>query len=473
MSSAVRSWRTVFLTLRDESLGSPPRTTILHLLNQLILSQSSSLIAAAADLPPHEVTSDFILLMELARNVSHSQGIEGVIQAFTKLSHLIHGISHCSFLEINSRSWALVFDSFKRMMQILLSMAKTESLSVGNIAILQATKQCLESTRRLFGLYQAAAILSENEQLVTFLLQVVGYFQGDSIYDNYTISGGVCEVLTLAFAMIGETYSRLGSSLPVDTWQSTVEVLSKVMDFVASKSHLLEESIIAMFYTELLHCLHLVLTEKRGYPEGHLPLNPNYVAGFVAALRIFFRYGLVNKPHVMNQVTNHKKEVSSTSKNPREVSNRSRNGPYRPPHLRKKVVGNQQCNNVDGTVSPKLEFISSDSDCSDNDGSVIDNCGAQFAKARLAAILCIQFCWKDLCRADPKSFTAQWTMLLPSNDVLHPRCKDCSWLYYYGFVGWPCICFPSGSRNEGALQMWVFYSTFEFFGAYIIAAAHR
>ncbi|KAL6571731.1 hypothetical protein OROHE_003374 [Orobanche hederae] len=415
MSSAVRSWRTAFLTLRDESLGSPPRTTILHLLNQLILSQSSSLIAAAADLPPHEVTSDFMLLMELTRNVSHSQGIEDVIQPFTKLSYLIHGISHSSFLEINSRSWALVLDSFKRMVQILLSMAKTESLSVGIIAILQATKQCLESIRHLFGLYQAAAILSENEQLVTFLLQVVGYFQGESIYDNHIISGGVCEVLTLVFAMIGEAYSRLGSSLPVDTWQSTIEVLSKVMDFVASKSHLMEDSIIAMFYTELLHCLHLVLTETRGYPAGH-------VAGFVAALRIFFRYGLVNKPHVMNQVTIHKKEVGLTSKNPRvEVSNRSRSGPYRPPHLRKKVVGNQQYNNVDGTVSPKLEFISSGSDCSDNDGSVIDNCGAHFAKARLAAILCIQFCWKDLCRADPKSFTAQWTMLLPSNDVLQPR----------------------------------------------------
>lgn len=28
---------------------------------------------------------------------------------------------------------------------------------------------------------------------------------------------------------------------------------------------------------------------------------------------------------------------------------------------------------------------------------------------------------KDLCQADPKSFTAQWTMLLPTNDVLQQR----------------------------------------------------
>ncbi|GFP81254.1 heat repeat-containing protein 6 [Phtheirospermum japonicum] len=415
MSSAVKSWRTAFLTLRDESLGSPAGATIVHLLDQLILSQSDSLIAAAPDLPPHEVTSDFMLLMELARSISHSQAIEDVSQSFTKLSYLpvgnfaavIHGISHYSFLEINSKSWPLVLDSFERIVQTLHRMDKTENVLIGNIAILKATKQCLESIRCLFGLYQAAALLSENEQLLTFLLQVVGYFQGESIYDNYT----VCEVLTIAFAMIGEAYSRVGSSLPVDTWQSTVEVLRKVVDIVASKTQLLEDNTIAMFYIELLHCLHLVLTEPRGYLAGH-------VAGFVAALRIFFRYGLLNKASALNQVTNHKKEVVSTSKNPTvEVSNRSRSGPYRPPHLRKKVVGNQQCNNEDGMVSPKVEFISSDSECSDNDGSVIDNCGAQFAKARLAAILCIQ----DLCRADPKSFTAQWTMLLPSNDVLQHR----------------------------------------------------
>ncbi|KAL3641854.1 hypothetical protein CASFOL_012669 [Castilleja foliolosa] len=406
MSSAVKSWRTAFLTLRDESLGSPATATVVHLLDQLILSQSDSLIAAAPDLPPHEVTSDFLLLMELARSISHSQAIDDVSQSFTKLSHLIHGISHYSYLEINSKSWPLVFDSFKRIVQTLHSMAKTEIVLVGNIAILKATKQCLESIRRLFGSYKAAALLSENE-LLTFLLQVVGYFQGESIYDNHT----VCEVLTIAFAMIGEAYSRVGSSLPVDTWQSTVEVLRKVVDIVASKTPLLEDNAIAMFYIELLHCMHLVLTEPRGYLAGH-------VAGFVAALRIFFRYGLLNKACALNQVANHKKEVVSTSKNPTvEVSNRSRSGPYRPPHLRKKVVGNQLCNNEDVMVSPKLEFISSDSECSDNDGSVIEHCGAQFAKARLAAILCIQ----DLCRADPKLFTAQWTMLLPSNDVLQHR----------------------------------------------------
>lgn len=46
--------------------------------------------------------------------------------------------------------------------------------------------------------------------------------------------------------------------------------------------------------------------------------------------------------------------------------------------------------------------------------------------------LTLAFCWKDLCRADPKLFTAQWIMLLPSNDVLQHRwiiCFLCSCLW--------------------------------------------
>ncbi|XP_062025564.1 uncharacterized protein LOC133741867 [Rosa rugosa] len=29
--------------------------------------------------------------------------------------------------------------------------------------------------------------------------------------------------------------------------------------------------------------------------------------------------------------------------------------------------------------------------------------------------------WKDICQADSKSFSSQWTLLLPTNDVLQPR----------------------------------------------------
>ncbi|XP_057781200.1 uncharacterized protein LOC130999628 isoform X4 [Salvia miltiorrhiza] len=419
-SSAVRSWRTAFLTLRDENSASPPRATVIRLFDNLILSQSESFVAAAPQLPRHELTSDLMLLLELARDLSYyQQGIEDVTQTFVKLSGLIHGISHSSFLEMNSTMWGIVLDSFKRIVQIFLGSVETERAIIRNVSVIKPTKQCLESLRLLFSLCLTAASLSENGQLLNFVLEVVEYFHGDlkhSTYlsDNCSISRGVREVLTIAFAMIGEVYSRVGASLPVEIWKSTVVALRKVMDIMASKGLLLEDNTVATFYVELLHCLHLVLAEPRGYLTEH-------VAGFVASLRIFFRYGLVNKPLVMNQPTNHMKGVGSTSQNmPFEVSNQSKSSPYRPPHLRKKVAGNQQRKDEECLVSSKHEFISSDSDCSDNDGSVMDNSKAYLTEARLAAIICIQ----DLCRADPKLFTAQWTMLLPSNDVLQHRKYD-------------------------------------------------
>lgn len=62
-SSALRSWRTAFLTLRDETLASPPPQVLLALLQDLMLSHSSDvLVAAAHDLPPHEVLSRSLLL---------------------------------------------------------------------------------------------------------------------------------------------------------------------------------------------------------------------------------------------------------------------------------------------------------------------------------------------------------------------------------------------------------------------------
>ncbi|XP_047960542.1 HEAT repeat-containing protein 6-like [Salvia hispanica] len=423
-SSAVKSWRTAFLTLRDENSASPPRATVVRLLDKLILSQSHSLVAAAPQLPPHELTSDFMLLLELVRDhlSYYQQGIEDATHTFVKLSALIHGISHSSSLEMNSTTWALVYDSFKRIVQVFLGNVETEMAIVRNAALIKPTKDCLESLRLLFSLYKTSASLSENGQLLNFVLEVVEYFQGDSKHstyfnDNYSVSRGACEVLTVAFAMVGEVYSRVGASLPVEIWKSTVVVLRKVMDSLASKSLLMEDNTVAKFYVELLQCLHLVLAEPRGYLAEH-------VAGFVASLRIFFPCGLVNKPPVMNQQTNHMKGVGSTSQNmPFQVSNQPKSGPsspYRPPHLRKKVAGNQQSRHEESLASSMHEFISSDSDCSDNDGSVIDNSKAYLAKARLAAIICVQ----DLSRADPKLFTAQWTMLLPSNDVLQHRKYD-------------------------------------------------
>uniref|UniRef100_M8BGU5 Uncharacterized protein n=1 Tax=Aegilops tauschii TaxID=37682 RepID=M8BGU5_AEGTA len=60
---------------------------------------------------------------------------------------------------------------------------------------------------------------------------------------------------------------------------------------------------------------------------------------------------------------------------------------------------------------------SSDSDLSDTDGYAKNGDRFRSSKARLAAILCIQ----DICRADPKSLTSLWPLLLPENDVLQQR----------------------------------------------------
>ncbi|XP_073043626.1 uncharacterized protein [Primulina eburnea] len=422
MSPAARSWRTTFLTLRDETLASPPTLTILHLLDQLVFSQYDSLLTAAPELPSHEVTSDLMFLMELARHISRFEGVQDVTQAFTKLSLLFHDVCHCASLEMNSTSWALVFDSFERMVEIFLGKGEKRIVSIGNGVALKATKQCLESLRRLYGLSQRAVLLVENEKLLTFLLQVVGCFQG--LFSTYFVDGDqlpgyniVWETLTVAFIMVGKVHSDVGSSLSVNIWQSIIEVLSKVMDILASKSFLVEDKIVAKFYVELLHCLHLVVADPRGNLAGH-------VSGFVAALRIFFRYGLVNNSYATNQPASEKD--TSMSKNPHfAASSKSGNGPYRPPHLRKKAVKNTQHEEDGSSILRedsfcKIYFTSSDSDCSDSDGSVKDNCVVLFAKARLGAIVCIQ----DLCRADPKSFTVQWAMLLSSSDVLQHRKYD-------------------------------------------------
>ncbi|XP_059662080.1 uncharacterized protein LOC132308109 isoform X2 [Cornus florida] len=225
------------------------------------------------------------------------------------------------------------------------------------------------------------------------------------------------EVQTVAFTMIGEVFSRVGSSFPLETWQSTIEVLKKVMDVLASRNLLVEDNVMARFYTSLLHCLHLVLVDPKG------PLS-DHVAGFVAALRMFFVYGLTKRPKLMCPIAGHKKELTSMSLKLDSVeSSKLDRGPYRPPHLRKKGRDNLQqpktweSSSFSDHESSIIDHTSSDSDYSDSDGSAKDADSICSSKARVAAIVCIQ----DLCRADPKSFTAQWTMLLPSSDVLQPR----------------------------------------------------
>ncbi|CAI0553525.1 unnamed protein product [Linum tenue] len=93
-SSAIRAWRTAFLTLRDETLTSRPKSkSITQLLNDLIFSHFRALMSAAPDLPPHEVTSDLLFLMELAAS---SPGGQDVSPIYVYVSSLVHAYLQAS-----------------------------------------------------------------------------------------------------------------------------------------------------------------------------------------------------------------------------------------------------------------------------------------------------------------------------------------------------------------------------------------
>ncbi|CAI0383926.1 unnamed protein product [Linum tenue] len=93
-SSAIRAWRTAFLTLRDETLTSRPKSkSITQLLNDLIFSHFRTLMSAAPDLPPHEVTSDLLFLMELAAS---SPGGQDVSPIYVYVSSLVHAYLQAS-----------------------------------------------------------------------------------------------------------------------------------------------------------------------------------------------------------------------------------------------------------------------------------------------------------------------------------------------------------------------------------------
>ncbi|KAI8569955.1 hypothetical protein RHMOL_Rhmol02G0318400 [Rhododendron molle] len=431
-SSSVGSWRTAFLTLRDETLNSPPCTTLIHLLNHLIFSHSNTLIAVAPDMPSPEVTSDLMFLMELARNAADSAGPDDMTHTFAQLSHLIYNVSRHVSLDINSSCWALMLESFGRMLDTIFAKASRNRVLEGNV-VPKAIGQCLETTRCLISVCKRKCLLSEYAELLNFLISIVAYSHGElfcssssSVGQTYVTEFGkripgynsLWEVQTATLTMIGDVFSRVGSSLSVDIWKSTVQVLKEVMDVLASKHFLVEDDIMARFYTSLLHCLHLVIMDPKG------PLS-DYVAGFVAALRLFFTYGIASRSQFVNPLlAGNKKEISSPSlKMNSEESGKSGPAPYRPPHRRKHDLTNLQHLKSQESLSlsdpdySSLDHTSSDSDYSDSDGSAKDADNIRCSKARVAAIVCIQ----DLCRGDPKIFTAQWTMLLPSSDVLQPR----------------------------------------------------
>lgn len=174
------------------------------------------------------------------------------------------------------------------------------------------------------------------------------------------------------------------------------------------------------------------------------------VSSFIAALRMFFCFGLTGPPQFSHSDVAHKDLNLKLSTLISGVSKNAKNTPYRPPHLRKrddlstKLSVPCDWRRLSALDSASSDVISSDSDFSDSDGSTRDSYCAQSSKVRIAAIVCIQVSnnvlflvgshlplnfsvktsyssLKDLCQANSKSFTTQWMALFPTSDVLKPR----------------------------------------------------
>ncbi|XP_050227184.1 uncharacterized protein LOC126676898 [Mercurialis annua] len=421
--ASMRTWRTAFLTLRDETLTAA--SPVPQLLHDLIFSHSHSLISAASHLPPHEVTSDLLFLLDLA---AHSAQHPNFDSLFTQTALLMHELCQSQGLPIQfiSSSWILFLNSLSTILQTFLRNNATAST-------VKPAVQSIQTLRQLVNLHHPKFSLSDNLQLLKFLLPIVELSYVHLVYSStasapqkpaaptakslskYT---SFWELHTDTFAMLGETFMRVGSSVPADIWQSTIEALRKVMDALALKSLLVEDVIMSRFYASLLNSLHLVLVNPKASLLDH-------VSGFVTTLRMFFIYGLTIKQlYILPACHLKEKDISTMHlKLTVEEPTRKDRAPYRPPHLRQKdslIMKQPKARDslsFSDHESSTAESMSSDSDCSDSDGAAKETDSIQSSKVRVAAIVCIQ----DLCQADPKSFTTQWTMLLPTNDVLQPR----------------------------------------------------
>ncbi|PON93043.1 Armadillo-type fold containing protein [Trema orientale] len=430
MAESVRTWRTAFLSVRDEILTSPPPIPLPQLLQQLLFSHSHALLSAALELPPHEVTSDLLFLMEMVFTTdaahAHAQAqAQDLTPAFPQLSRFIHDICHRVPLQLNSSSWTLLLDSLRHLVDFFITRPSTLSHSL---------TESLATLRCLVRGYHRKTSTSDDVHLLKFLLHIIASSHPDLISSSHTISTAAqrvfsetgtritppesfWELQTIAFMMLAETISRVGPSFAADIWKSTIEVIRKMMDVLASKNMLVEDNVMTRYYAALLHSLHLVLVDPKGSLSDH-------VSSFVAALRMFFTYGINGKPQFTYPVDGQKeKELSIKGfKSPLEEPKSTEHGPYRPPHLRKKDISDKKqaawsSQSFSDCESSRQDFVSSDSDYSDSDGSVNDTDSVQKLRVRIAALDCI----KDLCQADSKSFTSQWMLLLPTSDVLQPR----------------------------------------------------
>ncbi|KAL2334265.1 hypothetical protein Fmac_015478 [Flemingia macrophylla] len=430
----IRSWRTAFLTLRDETLTIPPRNSSAQMFENLIFSHSNALVSAAVELPSHEVLSDIMFMMELVAATSSDE--EDCTHIYTQTSRLIHDICrHVSF-DMNFSSFSSVLNCFGKLLNLFLRKAAT---SDGIVGVCSATTiipaiECLLAIRSIISSSQRRCLQSEDTILVKFLLDVIVCSHGvscrmphsvckeKSTANNmgFSIERSCSELQTLAFEMLGEVISRAGASFPVDIWRSIFEVCRKTMDVLALKPLVVEDSVMSRFYESFLCCLHLILVDPKCSVSDH-------VSVFVAVLRMFLIYGLSGRTPSTCLPVGHEKELNNTSpKESREQQNKSNHSTYRPPHLRKRDCLNVKHNRVrhsqymSDSESSTIYVTSSDSEFSDGDGSVTGSGRVQNSRVRIAAITCIQ----DLCQADCKSLSMQWSLLLPTGDVLQQRLHD-------------------------------------------------
>nr|CAB37552.1 hypothetical protein [Arabidopsis thaliana]CAB80477.1 hypothetical protein [Arabidopsis thaliana] len=422
-SSSVGRWRTAFLSLRDEISTTPPPPVPL-LLEDLLFSQSHSLISAVSHLPLHELTSDCLFLLDL---VSKADGPDW-IPVSRHTCQLIHDVCARLLFQLNSSSWPLLLHSFASVLEFLLRQPMPSSpYSAAYFSRIEPVIQCFETLRRL------APMHPENIHLVKFLVRVVPLLHQDLVlsygFSNQDPSptllvekklpqqNRLWDSMALAFDMFGRAFSLSESLFPTDVSQCTLEVLRKVMDVLASKGQLVEDRFMWRY-------MPLVLWRLQFTPFF---LGSIRLVALLASLRMFFCFGLTGPPQLSVSDVVHNDKHLNVKLSPliSGVSKNAKNTPYRPPHLRKRDDLNTRqpvsssWRRLSAHDSGSSDVISSDSDFSDSDGSVPDSYFAQSSKVRIAAIVCIQ----DLCQADSKSFTTQWVTLFPTSDVLKPRWK--------------------------------------------------
>lgn len=346
--------------------------------------------------------------------VAPCAGADDVLRGVCRL---IHDVMCRTNTEIDSSGWLAVLKFLDELVRCSIDGACVKGLS-DRTAALNTLSECLQILRFLNKDFGRSSSLTENSNVLRVLILIISCLQAELNLTNKPNGSGISSHISgstnnknsniwdmeiSAFSMVEDILCKIAPSMSEDLWKSVLEILRKVIDLVTARNLIIESSVMSRFYTSFLRCLHLVLSEPKGSLSGH-------VAGFVANLQMFFVYGLRSSTPSAITPTESKTESKSRT---------SGRGRYRPPHLRKKDgKGNDSLDDRSSdSESSRHDLCSSDSDLSDTDGYATNGDRFRSSKARLAAILCIQ----DICRADSKSLTSLWPLLLPENDVLQQR----------------------------------------------------